>query len=237
MTRRYRSLTSEVAWRPPSTATMGRRPGGMTGMRVRNIHYGRTLARIMPRSTERRLPSFSRSAAPAAGENPPLCLSRSFRFGLLEKWAEMDRLDIFFGFEVELLHFLFRLIILEFFDFALVLGFEFRADAVLFFLVYGVDYVAGKVDDLFKFAAADTEHHGEARRNRAQEPHVRHGDREVDVAHALAAHDGAGNLDAALLADDALIADAAVFAAIALVVALGAENLFVKQRVLFGPLG
>jgi hypothetical protein len=92
-----------------------------------------------------------------------------------------------------------------------------------------VDYVAGKVDDLLEVAAADAEHHRKARRYRAQEPDVcdRHG--QVDVAHALAAHDGARYLDAALLADDALVADAAVFAAVALVVALGAEDLFVKE--------
>ena len=42
---------------------------------------------------------------------------------------------------------------------------------------------------------------------------------ELDVAHALAANDGARDFDAALLADDALVADAAVFAAVTFVVA------------------
>ena len=40
MTRRYRSLRSEVAKRPPSSGTSGRRSGGMTGRMVRIIHSG-----------------------------------------------------------------------------------------------------------------------------------------------------------------------------------------------------
>ena len=58
---------------------------------------------------------------------------------------------------------------------------------------------------------------------------MRDGYGEVHMAHALAAHNGAGNLNAALLADDTFVADAAVFAAVALVVTLGAEDLFIKQ--------
>src|SRR3990167_4655180 len=66
---------------------------------------------------------------------------------------------------------------------------------------------------------------------------MRDGHGEVDVSHALAAHDGARNLDAALFTNYPFISNAAVFAAVTLVVALGAENLFVEERVLFGPLG
>ena len=40
MTRRYRSLRSEVAKRPPSRGTSGRRSGGMTGMTSSIIHSG-----------------------------------------------------------------------------------------------------------------------------------------------------------------------------------------------------
>ena len=40
MTRRYRSLRSEVANRPPSSWTMGRRSGGMTGSTSMIIQLG-----------------------------------------------------------------------------------------------------------------------------------------------------------------------------------------------------
>ena len=40
MTRRYRSLRSEVANRPPSSGTSGRRSGGITGTTVMIIHSG-----------------------------------------------------------------------------------------------------------------------------------------------------------------------------------------------------
>jgi hypothetical protein len=57
------------------------------------------------------------------------------------------------------------------------------------------------------------------------------------VAHALAAHDRARDLDAALIADDALVADALVLAAVALVVLLRAEDLLVEEAVLLRALG
>jgi hypothetical protein len=41
MTRRYRSFRSDVAKRPPSSGTSGRRSGGMTGITSRIIHSGR----------------------------------------------------------------------------------------------------------------------------------------------------------------------------------------------------
>ena len=41
ITRRYRSFRSEVAKRPPSSWTMGRISGGMTGTTFRIIHSGR----------------------------------------------------------------------------------------------------------------------------------------------------------------------------------------------------
>ena len=54
------------------------------------------------------------------------------------------------------------------------------------------------------------------------------------MPHALAAHLGASDLDAALVADDALIADSLVFAAMALPILCRTENLFAEQTVLFG---
>ena len=57
---------------------------------------------------------------------------------------------------------------------------------------------------------------------------------ELDVAHALAAHGGLGDLDAAALADDALEAHALVLAAGALPVAGRSEDLLPEQAVLLG---
>ena len=52
MTRRYRSLRSDVAKRPPSSGTSGRRSGGITGTTSRIIHSG--LLRTSPESPELR---------------------------------------------------------------------------------------------------------------------------------------------------------------------------------------
>ncbi len=40
ITRRYRSLRSEVAKRPPSSCTIGRKSGGITGITLKIIHSG-----------------------------------------------------------------------------------------------------------------------------------------------------------------------------------------------------
>ena len=71
-------------------------------------------------------------------------------------------------------------------------------------------------------------------RHRLQEPDVRDRRREVDVAHALAAHLALDHLDAALLADDAAILHALVLAAQALVVLDRPEDPGAEQAV---PLG
>ncbi len=58
ITRRYKSLRSEVAKRPPSSGTKGRKSGGSTGNTVITIHSG-----LLPESTKasssfKRLESF-----------------------------------------------------------------------------------------------------------------------------------------------------------------------------------
>ncbi len=63
MTRRYRSLRSEVANRPPSSGTSGRRSGGMTGMTSSIIHSGRLPEMRKASTTLRRLESFFRLAS------------------------------------------------------------------------------------------------------------------------------------------------------------------------------
>ena len=60
MTRRYRSFRSEVAKRPPSSWTIGRRSGGMTGRTDRIIHSGRVPERRKASIRRRRLIAFLR---------------------------------------------------------------------------------------------------------------------------------------------------------------------------------
>ncbi len=60
ITRRYRSLRSEVAKRPPSNCTIGRRSGGMTGRTVRIIHAGLLPERRNASTTFKRVVDFLR---------------------------------------------------------------------------------------------------------------------------------------------------------------------------------
>jgi len=66
---------------------------------------------------------------------------------------------------------------------------------------------------------------------------VHDGGGQLDVAHALAPHLGAGDLHAAALADDAAEPDALVLAAVALPVLGGAEDLLAEEPVLLGTKG
>src|SRR5204862_3712645 len=72
----------------------------------------------------------------------------------------------------------------------------------------------------------------DARGHGLEEPDVRDGRGEVDVAHALTAHLGPRVLHAAALADDALVADALVLAAVALPVLGRTEDALAEQAVL-----
>ena len=55
MTRRYRSFRSLVAKRPPSSCTMGRMSGGITGTTSRIIHSGRLPEARKDSTTSKRL--------------------------------------------------------------------------------------------------------------------------------------------------------------------------------------
>ena len=101
--------------------------------------------------------------------------------------------------------------------------------------VDGGDDVAREVQDLLEVLALHVEQARQGEGRRALEvPDVRDGRGQLDVAHALAAHLGARDLDAAALADDALEADALVLAAGALPVLDGTEDLLAEKTVLLG---
>src|SRR4029078_2227072 len=80
------------------------------------------------------------------------------------------------------------------------------------------DDVRLAVQDLLEILQRDIEQVADPRRPALQEPDVRDRGGERDVAHALAAHLGLDDLDAALLADHAAVLHALVLAAVALVV-------------------
>ncbi len=60
---------------------------------------------------------------------------------------------------------------------------------------------------------------------------------ELNVTHALSAHDRARDFYTTLVADDALITNAFVFTAVALVILFRTEDFLVKEAVLLGALG
>src|SRR4029079_5596966 len=94
------------------------------------------------------------------------------------------------------------------------------------------DHVRREVDDLLEVLRGEVEQVAEARRHTLEEPDVRDGRGQLDVAHALTTDLRAGHLDAAALADDALEAHALVLAAVALPVPGGTEDLLAEQAIL-----
>ncbi len=83
-------------------------------------------------------------------------------------------------------------------------------------------------------AQCHVEHHPHAGGQALEEPDVRDRRRELDVAHALAAHLRQRHFDAALLADHATVLESLVLAAQALVVLDRAEDLGAEQAITFG---
>jgi hypothetical protein len=95
------------------------------------------------------------------------------------------------------------------------------------------DHEGFEVQHALDLAQRHVEHEADAAGERLQEPDVRGRARELDVAHALAAHLGLRHFDAALLADDAAVLEALVLAAEALVVLHRPEDLGAEQAVAF----
>src|SRR3954447_6176399 len=89
-----------------------------------------------------------------------------------------------------------------------------------------------EVQHLLELLRSHVEQVADPRRDALEEPDVRDGRRQVDVAHALTAHLRARDLDAAALADDSLVADALVLAAVALPVLRGTEDALAEEAVL-----
>ncbi len=98
--------------------------------------------------------------------------------------------------------------------------------------VAGIDHdVALEVEDGLEVAKGDIEQVADARRKALEEPDVRAGRGELDVAEALATDFGDGDFDAALVADHAAVLHALVLAAEALPVGDGAEYASAEETV------
>ena len=124
------------------------------------------------------------------------------------------------------------------------LGLEVGQLQVALLLVDPGDQVGGEVDDLLQLLGLELltglgahEQVGQPAAGAAQVPDVHDRGGQLDVAHALAAHLGAGDLDAAALADDAAETDPLVLAAVALPVLGRTEDLLAEQPVLLRPQG
>src|SRR6185437_567316 len=91
--------------------------------------------------------------------------------------------------------------------------------------------IALEIEDLLEILERHIEEQADAARQRLQEPDMRDRRGQLDMAHAVAAHLGQGDLDAAFLADDAAVLHALVLAAQALVILDRAKDAGAEQPV------
>src|SRR5450432_368129 len=213
ITRRYKSFRSDVAKRPPSNGTSGRRSGGITGMTSRIIHSG--LLRTPPASPDPRnastiLRRFSICFFRCCDVSTPNCVRAD---------VGLERVVVF---RLRLLAQIQKFILVE-----QLVRFDFlraRLD----------DDVVRVIHDLLEITERDVEQIAHGARQRLEEPDVRDGYGELDVPHALATDARQGDFDAATIADHAAITDALVLAAMALPVLYGTKNALAEQAILLG---
>ena len=93
------------------------------------------------------------------------------------------------------------------------------------------DDVALEIEHALEVAQRDVEQVADTRRQSLEEPHVRAGRSQLDVAQALTADLGDGDFDAALVADDAAVLHALVLAAEALPVGDRAKDAGAEESV------
>ncbi len=169
----------EVAKRPPSSCTIGRISGGMTGTTSMIIHSGRLCDSRNDSTTSSRL-MMRRRFCPED--------SRSSAVSSLESWSRsssceqfLDCLRAHAGAEVVLVLFAHVAVL--------------RLGQDLLFHQRGVarinHNIVGKVQDLFQHARADIQDQAHAGRDALEVPDVRDRRGQLNVAHALAADLGA----------------------------------------------
>src|SRR5881398_3919220 len=105
---------------------------------------------------------------------------------------------------------------------------------LLHLLLTGVDHhVVRVVDHPLQIPQGHVDQVAHGRRQRLEEPDVRHRHRELDVAHALAPHLRQRDLHPAAVADHAAVANPLVLAAVALPVLHRAEDALAEQPIPF----
>ncbi len=223
ITRRYRSFRSDVAKRPPSSGTSGRSSGGSTGSTSRIIHSG-----LMPdfwnaSSTFRRLAIFLILVSEPVA-------SSSLRSFSISEFTSSD----FSSSRMPSASHARREVVGVLLDLRQVIVFRQQLAAIERRHAGFGDDVGFEVQHAFDVAQGHVEHHAHTRGQALQEPDVRHGRREFDMAHALAAHLGQRHFNAALLADHAAMLQALVLAAQALVILDRPENLGAKEAIALG---
>ena len=95
------------------------------------------------------------------------------------------------------------------------------------------DDIGSEVQHLLQNAGTDVQQQAHAGGDALEIPDVADGGGQLNVAHALTAHLGPGDLHAAAVADLALVADLLILAAVALPVLGGPENALTEQAVPF----
>ena len=222
-------MRSEVAKRPPSSGTSGRRSGGITGTWVED-HPFRLVAGLLEcfDDLEPLGDLLLLRIGIRAGDLRPQIGLHLVEIERLEHLADRLRADA--GGEAVGAELVLRLDIL-------VLA---QQLAVLERGQSGLEHdIALEIKDPLERLERHVEQEPDARRQRLEEPDM--GDRgsELDVAHSLAAHARERNLDRALLADDALVLHALVLATQALVVLDRTEDARAEQAISFrleGPI-
>lgn len=91
-----------------------------------------------------------------------------------------------------------------------------------------------EIEDALNIGKLHVKHEADSSRKGLEEPDMRNRCGELDVAHALTAHLGGGDLHSALLADGALELHALVLTAEALIVLYRSENLRAEKSVALG---
>ncbi len=95
-------------------------------------------------------------------------------------------------------------------------------------------HIALEIEDPLKLLELHVEQQADARRQRLEEPDMRHRRGQFDMAHPLAADLGHGHFNAAFFADDALVLHPLVLATQALIVLHRPEDAGAEQAIAFG---
>jgi hypothetical protein len=197
-----------VAKRPPSSGTSGRSSGGITGTTVRIIHSGllpdsmKRLNQLQPLCQLLRLQLGGRFSDLHAQVIAQLLKLEPARMSRTAS-APMPAVKLsspYWSWAVMYCSSVSSCTVLE------------RGQARL-----GYDVVL-EIENPLEILQRHVEQQADARRQRLQEPDMRHRRGQLDMAHALAAHLGQRDFHAALFADDALVLHALVLAAQAFVV-------------------